>query len=358
MGFLTATADLRRILISRTDRLGDVILTLPVAVALRRALPEVDIAFLVTLYTAPLLRRIREIDTVLTVTEKRTGLHLMRIYKPDAVIFARPDFRLALDAVMARIDVRVGTGYRFYSGLFTRWVYDHRRRGVKHESEYSVNLLSPVLGALQNVEMPELPVSEAGAEEAERALQGAGVRGSYMVLHPGDRGSSPNYAPPGYAAVAETLLREHDELTIVVTAGPGERPLAEQVAAGVPYRHRIAIVEGLSLDGLSELLRRARGYLGGASGPAHLAALVGTPVVSLFPALQPVWPARWRPIGPDVATLIPIPEEPQCAVCPGRCEPENCVRRIARERVVEACLQMLERHPVEAPMQGSSPEEV
>lgn len=347
MGFLTPTADLHRILVSRTDRLGDVILTLPVAVALRRALPEADIAFMVTPYTAPLVRRIREIDTVLTLTPKRTGLHLMRIYKPDAVIFARPEFRLALDATIARIDVRIGTGYRFYSGLFTRWVYDHRRRGVKHESEYSVNLLGPLLGTVPPVEMPELSVSEAGVEEARRVLLASGVRGNYMVLHPGDRGSSPNYAPPGYAAVAEALLREHDELTMVVTAGPGERPLAEQVAAGVPYRHRIAVVEGLSLDGLSEVLRGARGYLGGSSGPAHLAALVGTPVVSLFPALQPVWPARWRPLGSDVATLIPTPEEPQCAVCPGRCEPENCVRRISRERVVEACLQMLERHPAE-----------
>src|SRR5215218_529568 len=103
----------------------------------------------------------------------------MKVYDPDAIIFARPEFQLALEALMARIDVRIGTGYRWYSGLFTRWVYDHRRKGARHEAEYGVNLLSPLLDGPFTVEMPDLTESPAGIAEAGARLAEAGITGEY-----------------------------------------------------------------------------------------------------------------------------------------------------------------------------------
>jgi len=341
MPVLTRTEDLRRILISRTDGLGDVIVTLPLAVALKQHAPQAEVAFLVTPYTAPIVRRIAEVDRVLTITKMRRGLHMMRIYRPDAIIFARPDFKLALEAVIARIDVRIGTGYRFYSGLFTRWVYEHRRKGARHEAQYGVNLLGPILPGELPVVMPELQPSGKGMAEADRRLAGAGIAGDYLVIHPGSRGSAAAYPPERYGAVAEALLREDENLSIVITAGPGEERLAQQVAQYAGRSGRTTIIEELSLDGLSELLRKARGFLGSSSGPAHLAALVRIPVVGLYPGLPPLWPARWRPLGEHVSTLVPHPDEPFCERCAKDHEPENCVSRIAPERVIEACRLML-----------------
>lgn len=341
MPVLTPTEDLRRILIARTDGLGDVIVTLPIAMALKQRLPQAQVAFLVTPYTAPLVRRIAQVDEVLTLTEMRRGLHLMKIYKPDAIIFAKPDMRLALEAMLARVDVRIGTGYRWYSGLFTRWVYEHRRKGAKHEAQYGVNLLSPLLDGEFTVTMPSLPVSSSGADEARQRLADAGIVGEYLVLHPGSRGSALLYPKEHYAIVAAALLDEHPELSIAVTAGPGENDLARSVVEATGRRGRIGVVDGLSLDGLSELLRGAQGMLGSSSGPAHLAALVGTPVVGLYPGLPPMWPARWKPLGDHVTTLVPHPDEPFCDACGKKHQAEDCVKRIAVERVIEACRGML-----------------
>lgn len=341
MPILTATEDLRRILVSRTDGLGDVIVTLPIAVAIKRLVPQAEVAFMVAPYTAPLLRRIAEVDQVVTVSEGRRGLHVMKVYAPDAIIFARPEFKLALDALRARIDVRIGTGYRWYSGLFTRWVYDHRRKGARHEAEYGVNLLSPLLDGPLPVEMPILPESAAGIGEAQMKLREAGVEGEYMVIHPGCRGSASSYPSAAYADVARGLLEGNEDLRIVVTAGPGEEALAGEVAEWTDMPGRIAVISGMTLDGLSELFRRARGFLGSSSGPAHLAALVRTPTVGLYPGLAPVWPARWKPLGPHVSTLVPHAEEPECGECERKHQPENCVGRISPERVIEACGGML-----------------
>src|SRR5207253_1262627 len=129
------------------------------------------------------------------------------------------------------------------------------------------------------------------------------------------------------AIVAEALLAERSDLSILVTAGPGEERLARQVVQQVRHADRIRAVEDLSLDSLSELLRGAVGFLGSSSGPAHLAALVETPVVALYPGLPPLWPARWRPLGEHVTTLVPHPDEPLCEECSRKHQPENCVKR-------------------------------
>jgi ADP-heptose:LPS heptosyltransferase len=328
-------------MVTRTDGLGDLIVTLPVAVALKQRLPEVEVAFLVAPYTAPIARRIAEIDTVMTSSTMRGDLRMMRRYRPDAIIFARPEPKLALKALLARIDVRIGTGYRFYSGLFTRWVYEHRRKGTKHEAEYSVNLLSPLLDGDIPVMMPKLRVSPEGETEARRKLGELGIVGEYMVIHPGSNGSAAAYEPKRYAEVADALLRERGDLTIAVTAGPGEGALAARIVEGMEPGARAHVADGLSLDGFSELLRGARGFLGSSSGPAHLAALAGTPVVGLYPGLPPVWPTRWHPLGEHVTTLVPDPDELLCSACGKGHEPENCVVRIATERVIEACRAML-----------------
>jgi ADP-heptose:LPS heptosyltransferase len=341
MPVLTPTEDLERILISRTDGLGDVIVTLPIAMALKQRLPQAEVAFLVTPYTAPIVRRIREVDRVLTISQMRRGLHVFRIYKPNAIVFARPDFKLALEAMLARVDVRIGTGYRLYSGLFTRWVYEHRKKGAKHEAQYSVNLLSPLLSGELPVAMPELTVSKQGEAEARKRLAETGIVGEYMVIHPGSRGSASVYSAEQYSAVAGALLADRSDLSIIVTAGPGEERLARNVVQGVRGAGRICAVEDLSLDGLSELLRGAAGFLGSSSGPTHLAALVGAPVVALYPGLPPLWPARWSPLGERVTTLVPHPGEPSCETCGRKHEPENCVKRIAAARVIEACREML-----------------
>ncbi len=342
MPVLTPTHELRRILVSRTDGLGDVIVTLPIAVALKRLVPSAEVAFLVTPYTAPIVRRVAEVDQVLTISDLRRGLHVMKIYKPDAIVFAKPEFKLALSALIARIDVRIGTGYRLYSGLFTRWVYEHRKKGAKHEAQYGVNLLGPLLDDDLPVEMPTLPVSQSGMAEAQRRLAAAGEIGEYFVIHPGSKGSASTYAAAHYGVVATALLRENPGLSIVVTAGPGEERLATQVITAAGTDRRIVMMEDLSLDGLSELLRGARGFLGSSSGPAHLAAFVGTPVVGLYPGLPPLWPARWKPLGNHVTTLVPHPDEALCdQPCGKDHQPENCVKRIAPERVIEACRRML-----------------
>lgn len=340
MPILTPTAELRRILVARTDGLGDVILTLPLAAAIKKALPNVEVAFLVRPYTAPLVERIAEVDKVLSLADRKGARPLIKGYHPDAIIFAKPDFRLALDALMARVDVRIGTGYRWYSGLFTRWVYDRRKHGRGHEAEYGVKLLGPLLPEKHAVVMPELPHSQEGCAEARRKRAEIGISDPYVVLHPGSKGSAADYPAEKFVEVIRELIRRSPSTSVVVTAGPGERSLAESIVGGAGVSGNVALADGLSLDGLSELLREASGFIGVSSGPAHLAALVRTPVVGLYPGLPPVWPNRWRPLGGVVETLTPDEDDDTATGSSPGVQPENVVARIHPSRIVETALRI------------------
>lgn len=341
MPILTPTSELRRILIARTDELGDVILTLPLAVAIKKLLPEAEVTFLVRPYISHLVERIGEIDQTITLPESGKGLDVFRQYQPDAIIFAWPEFGLALDAVRARIDVRIGTGYRWYSGLFTRWVYDKRKKGDSHEAEFELNMLAPILSGPFELEMPELPVSEDGAHEARRSLKEAGIQGEYVIIHPVGRSNLPQYPPELYAEVGRGILRERPDLSVVVTAGQNELPIAQKICDAIDAPGRTAPIHGLSPNGVSELLRNALCFIGSPSHGAHLAALVRTPVVALYPGAPPDWPQRRRPVGPNVVTLTPNPDEPLPAGMRNVRNPEYVLARIQPKRVIEACLQVL-----------------
>jgi ADP-heptose:LPS heptosyltransferase len=165
-----------------------------------------------------------------------------------------------------------------------------------------------------------LPVGDDGGLRVRRDLA-ADVPdlggGDYVVVHPGASVPARAWAPERHAALVHALARAGRR--VVVTGGADERALTAMVAG--PRREpgdRVADLGGqLDLAGLAEVLARARVVVVGNTGPAHLAAAVGTPVVSLFSPVVPA--ARWRPWG--VPHVLLGDQDAPCAesrarVCP------------------------------------------
>ena len=142
-----------RILLVRTDRIGDTLLTLPAVTALRQKFPDAFIAFLCQPYTEPMLRRINGLDQVLTYENEGKhqgfqGLELLskelRSYQFDFSVVFFPGASLIWALWRSGILRRSGTGFRWYSFLLTDRVMEHRSECLKHEADYNLNLLSPV----------------------------------------------------------------------------------------------------------------------------------------------------------------------------------------------------------------------
>lgn len=152
---------------------------------------------------------------------------------------------------------------------------------------------------------------------------------SYVVIHPGSIMKTKRWHTDKFSEVARGLLSRG--FTVIVTAGPGEESFASNIAKKVDGT---VILLGLSIPELAELIRGARLYVGNDSGPMHLAAAVGTPVVAVWGSSDS---RRWRPWGAN-HRVVQNPFE--CNPCPGyRClvaKSPLCIESVTADQVNEA----------------------
>ena len=323
----------------RTDHLGDMLLTLPMATAIKTALPACRVSVLASPLNAEAARHHPHVDEVVLDAQEAKGSNLqgvnelgrrLRARQCDAAVVVHATPRLALAACLGRIPIRVGTAYRAYSLLFNRRVRQHRRASNKHEAELNVELLQAL--GIRAVAPPRAlwRVEAQDRDSVAELLRSFGIETkSFVVLHPGSAGSSMNWAPQQYAELGCALAGAG--VRVVVSGGPTETALTHQVVtaigAGAIGANAVDLGGRLTLPQLAALLEQATAFVGSSTGPTHLAAAVGTPVVGLYPPLRSTLPQRWRPLGDDVTILQP--EVGQiCAKClRERCQFFHCMEK-------------------------------
>lgn len=350
-----------RILIVRTDRLGDVVLTLPMLPVLRRRYPGAHIGVLLSMYTGeivtgnPFVSELIWYDDGRNLLPFNVMLREIRRRKFDAVVVAHPTLRLALLMFLARIPLRIGTGYRYYSLLFNRRVYEHRKDARRHEVEYNLNLLHmldcPLGGGVEfSVQISE--EDEKGIEKLIRS-QHVGIGDELVVLHPGSGGSAREWPPRCFAELAKQLWNERRS-KIVVTGMPGDEGKGELIVSAT-HGDALSLVGKLRVKELAALARLADIVIANSTGPLHIAAAVGTPVVGLYPQLTPMSAARWGPYTSMKRVLVP--DKPtDCTDCsPERGEECACMASISVQDVYRAASDLLaESHCID--LQGETHE--
>ncbi|HEV8540366.1 MAG TPA: glycosyltransferase family 9 protein [Nitrospiraceae bacterium] len=319
-----------RILLVRPDGIGDEILCLPVASELHRLRPADTITFLSSLHAAPVLAHHRDLDEVLTLTGRERFSELVALFRRgfDAVLFLKPFRRLMLAAFVARVPVRVATGYRWYSLLANRRVYEHRSDFAKHESEYNLGLLRGLGLTPGPGKAPELTLTEEERQWARVRLDG--LPEARVVVHPGGL-SSRRWKAEHYQTLIQRLTREG--FAVVVT---GSREEAEEFHAGVTASHAatshvLDLMGQLTLRQLMAVIGASEAVVSGSTGPAHLAAALGVSTVSLFDPRRNQLPARWRPLGRGVVLRPDVPTCPKCIY--EACPYWDCLDRISVEEV-------------------------
>ncbi len=337
----------RKILIVRTDRIGDVVLSLPMIAALKSIVPNADVAFLLRSYTKDLVADQPGLDRVLLYdragVQKKFGEMLSEIRSEqfDAVVVTYPTLRLALLVFLARIPWRIGTGYRWYSFLFNKPIFEHRRTAEKHEAEYNLSLLRVFGDVVEKNPSPKLMLGRGNDEEAMEVLNGMHIgQGSPLViLHPGSGGSARDWKPEMFGDLAGRLTKEG--MNVVVTGGLGEEELVRTV---VRYSGNSAkaLSRALPLLTLAALIRKAQVFVSNSTGPLHIAAAVGTPVVAFYPPIRQCSPTRWGPL-----TDRKVVFEPRTADCPrckgGPCESNDCMDLITVDVVEKAVNSMMRK---------------
>ncbi|MEW6516988.1 MAG: glycosyltransferase family 9 protein [candidate division FCPU426 bacterium] len=307
----------RRWLVCRTDALGDSLLALPVAAAIKRLVPGSHVACLVSDYTREIFAGHPDVDEVLAYEAEgahagrrgfRRLVELIASRKFDAGLLVFPDARVSWAVWRAGVRQRVGTGRRLWSWLYTTRVPHSRAKAERHEADYNLDLLR-ALGLSPVLEPPRLSARPEDLAWAQADLRQRGLEGGQrlVVIHPGGRGSSANWSLENYRQLAGLLLADPDTRVLVTGAGLEQERNAAVFAAAWVLRETIRMPQ------LAALIARADAVVAGNTGPAHLAAALGRPVVALYPSAGVTGQVRWRPLGERVEVLGLDGLEPETA---------------------------------------------
>jgi heptosyltransferase-2 len=295
----------RRIAVIRLDRLGDLVLTLPLLGALKRRWPLAEVTLLCREAVAPLAQAQPEIDRLMTVRgvsdragkvldrdERRSLIARLRAEQFDLVIdpFYGEELETALLAWHSRARYRLG-----FSIAGRRIFFTHAARARARQSFHQLQqvLVSAIGLELNPDDQPRLRVTPAEQAAARTRLRREGLDPTRPIIgiHPGGYYSSQRWPLGRFLKLAGLLERERQWQIAFFGLRPEERLIAQ---IGIKSGQRSAVFFGLELREFIALTSCCQLMVCNNSGPLHLASALGLPTVS---TMGPTDPIRWHPVG-------------------------------------------------------------
>jgi heptosyltransferase I len=357
-----------KILIVKLGSIGDVIHCMPAVARLRRILPGAQLHWLVERYAASILSYARNVDRVIEIdtvrwrrsllrretwTEMRKVLGGLREVRYDAVLDFQGLWKSASIGWLVQAKQVVGWDRPFLREPLSSIFYSRRmNRKARRENVIDEHLrlveaflrMHPAWG-IQPLEFPP-PESqiefEPLASDEDRSWAGEQVRRhqlrDFILVNPGANWKSKLWPVENYALLIKRLLTERG-MHVVISAGPGEQNMGEQIRDQVADP-RVALFSP-TLNRLAALAERAKLFIGPDTGPLHIAAACRTPIVGIYAPTDPVRN------GPYSSEDIIVQKNRCGEYCYRRdCGSRRCITAISVEEVFQAVQKRLEQIPV------------
>ncbi len=335
----------RNILIVRTDRIGDVILTTPAIRAIREANMNARVSILVAPSTREIVDENPNLDEV--ITDDRKGVHrgfwgfmklvlTLRRKRFDLAVIFHTKKRTNSLCFLAGIPNRAGYRNNKFGFLLTKKIKDTRPQGTKHEAVYCLDVLRALEMKTPNSFSLFMPQRRENDEWVKTLLRENDIVDSetLVAIHPGASCISKRWAAAKFEEFIE-ILCEKFSLRVILVGGPETKTISDSIHP--PLANTILNLTGeTTVSQLASVLKRCRLLVSNDSGPVHVAVAVGTPVISIFGRNQAgLSPVRWRPLG---ASDVVLHKEVGCKICLAHnCDIEfKCLEAISPQEVLEA----------------------
>jgi heptosyltransferase III len=322
-----------KILISRTDSIGDVILTLPVAGMLKEKFPEAKVIFMGRSYTEPIVSCCAHVDEFLNyddlekLPEKEAARHVMDT-GADTFIHVFPKPKLARLAHLAGIKYRIGTTGRIYHWTTcNKLVRMSRKRSDLHEAQLNIKLLKPL--GITSIPSTDSIWKYYGftkiMEPTVKVISLIDSTRKNVILHPGSKGSAREWGLENFEKLITLLPERTYKVFISGTKEEGNR-YTELLAR---YPHVIDLCGKLDLSEFISFISRANALVAASTGPLHIAAAAGITALGIYPPMRPIHPGRWAPLGPKAKYFV---KDTACSDCKKNMDC-HCMRSITAEMI-------------------------
>lgn len=295
----------RGILLVRTDRIGELLLTTPAFCSVRESFPGAKITLVVRPSSAAVVEGNPCVDSIVKVdpdsdldslSKRLRFVHFLAGSGFDMAIIFNPNKLFNIAAFLAGIPMRVGYD-RKLGFLLTDAIEDRKYLCERHEVEYNLDLVRAAgAGNLSN--RLYFPLAEEDEQSAERISRDTGIAGrAFVAVHAGTSNPDKLWPTDRFALVCDKMI-DGFGVKIVLVGGEEERRTAGEVKAKM-RNTAIDFTGRLTLKEFGAFLKKSSFLLSCDSGPVHVAVAVGTPVVAIFGESRPGGSSkRWGPYGP------------------------------------------------------------
>ncbi|HEX6974996.1 MAG TPA: glycosyltransferase family 9 protein [Vicinamibacterales bacterium] len=353
------------ILLIRLRLIGDVVFTTPIPRALKRVFPQARIAYVVEPAAAPVVEGHPFIDEVIVATPPRSGVKRVLADLALARRLRRGRYDLAIDlhggprssflAWASGAPQRIGYDIQGRSWMYTRIVERPRELRPRHSVLNQWDLLQaidgwPALAPDPAENRVEMAPDEAATASVERRLREAGIDRSHelIVAHVSAGNPFRRWPEPAFTRLVAGLASGSPARRIILSSGPSDREAANRIAAAARQElgraaDRVVEFGEFGLAELRALVERSRLFVGGDTGPLHIAATTATPIVGIYGPTESVRSAPWRDarLRTESVEINGLP----CRPCDQRvCEPGDfrCLTTLRPEDVLSAAERALQ----------------
>ena len=297
---------IKRIVISRTDSIGDVALTLPLAGILKEQYPEIKVIFLGQGYTEPIIRCCAYVDEIWKwdeIEKNPNKTEWLKEQKVDAFIHVFPRKEIAKWVKKAKVKNRIGTSHRLFHFLTcNKRVNFTRKNSDLHEAQLNTKLLLPIVGYSAELSLDklyELAGFSSPKPTDNPVYDLLNKEKIDVILHAKSQGSAIEWGVENFIELAKALPANQFNIFFTGTEKEGKL-FRERIPSG---NHIHDLTGKMTLSELITFICKADALVAASTGPLHIAGLLDKLTVGLFAPQKPIHPGRWRPLGNKVEIL-------------------------------------------------------
>ena len=310
--------EIKRILVARTDKIGDLVLSIPSFFMLKKMYPNAELIVLVRGYNADIVRNLSYIDRVIKIDgfTKDELLEKIAYFKADVFIALYNDSYIASLAKASKAKIKIGPISKL-SSFFTynKGIRQQRSKSIKNEAEYNLDLVAK-LDKERYDEIFELntkiELSEENRNVANLYFSENNINGKVLVVNPFMGGSAKNITDEQYINILKKVKQETPNLNIIITCHISDEERAEKLRLALAQENIFVFANGASILNTAAIIERANVYFGGSTGPTHIAGALGKKIVAIYPNKKTQSPTRWGIYGNiNVRYIIPDENRPK-----------------------------------------------
>ena len=310
--------EIKKIIVSRTDKIGDLILSIPSFYMIKKMYPEAELIVIVRKYNYEIVKNLPYVDRIVRIDDFTQSeiLDKIKYFKADVFIALYNDSFVADLAKASKAKLRIGPLSKLCSFVtYNKGVWQRRSKSIKNEAEYNLDLVKKVDPELFDKTFEIDTTLYMGPENRVAAatfFSEYDIKEKVLVVNPFMGGSAKNLKDEEYASLLKKFIKRNPDKSVIITSHISEEErgnnLLEMIGEGDVHLY----ANGGDLLNIAAIIDRATVYLGPSTGPTHIAGALKKRIVGIYPAKATQSTVRWGVFGDDkVVYLVPDRDNPK-----------------------------------------------